>query len=177
MNFDREKFKALVHYVCWSCKDDTSKLGSTKLNKVLWLADFLKYYRSGISITGARYVKRQFGPVPRAIMPVLSELEREGSVITREVPFHGRTKTEFIVTKDPVVSFPKDELDIIDRTIRFVCDEHTAQSISEVSHDAVWHAAEDGEDIPYFTVFAVRGDVTDSDREWAREEIVAIETF
>src|SRR5258707_6058665 len=105
MDFDREKFKALVHYVCWSRKDDTSKLGSTKLNKILWLSDFVKYYRSGASITGARYVKRQFGPVPRAIMPVLAELESEGAVFTREVPFHGRTKTDFLVKKDTTMNF------------------------------------------------------------------------
>jgi hypothetical protein len=35
MAFDREKFKSLVHYVCWRCMDDPSKLGSVKLNKIL----------------------------------------------------------------------------------------------------------------------------------------------
>lgn len=175
MNFDREKFKALVHYVCWRRKDDPEKsLGATKLNKILWLVDFVSYYQSGIPVTGARYVKREFGPVPGAIMPVLAELERDGSVFSRKVLFHGRSKTDFIVAKEPAVEFSEDEAAVIERMITFVCDEHTAKSISEKSHDHIWHSAEDGEDIPYHTVFAVRGEITDSDREWARQQIEEI---
>lgn len=177
MDFDRVRFKSLVHYVCWRCKDNTAKLGSTKLNKALWLSDFTRYYFTGVPVTGARYVKQQFGPVPRAIMPVLRELAQEGAVFTKEVDFHGKTKTEFIVEKDPIVDFQPDELATIERVIAFVCDENTAQSISDLSHDRVWHAADDGEDIPYFTVFSVPGEITDSDREWAKQEIEAIETL
>jgi antitoxin SocA-like protein len=177
MDFYRERFKSLVHYVCWRCKDNTAKLGSTKLNKTLWLSDFTRYYFTGTPITGARYVKQRFGPVPKAIMPVLRELEEEGAVFTKEIDYRGKPKTEFIVKKDPVVSFSQDEIDLIERCITFVCEENTAQSISDLSHDRVWHAAEDGEDIPYFTVFAVAGDITDSDREWARLEIEALGTL
>jgi hypothetical protein len=171
MDFDREKFKALVHYVCWSCKDDPSKLGSTKLNKILWLSDVLKYYRSGSPLTGARYVKRQFGPVPRAIVPVLGELEKEGSVFSRQVLFHGKPKAEFIVVRPPAINLSDEERTLVDRTISYVCDEHTAKSISELSHDAVWRSAEDGEDIPYFTIFATKGELDEDEREWARQEI------
>lgn len=177
MNFDRGKFKALVHYVCWRCKDDTSKLGATKLNKILWLSDFDRYYRHGMPLTGARYAKEQFGPVPRAIMPVLRELEAEGAVVRREVDFHGKEKAEFIVEKDPLPEFSGDEIAQIDRIIAFVCEENTAKSISDLSHGRVWHAADDGEDIPYFTVFAIPGALTDDDREWAKQEIDAIESL
>jgi hypothetical protein len=177
MDFNRERFKMLVHYVCWRYKDNTSKLGSTKLNKTLWLADFTRYYFSGSSITGARYVKQKFGPVPKAIMPVLRELEEEGAVFAKEVDFHGKTKTEFIVKKEPHITFSSEEMATIERCVTFVCEENTAQSISDLSHDRVWHAADDGEDIPYFTVFAVAGDLTDDDREWARLEIEALKTL
>jgi hypothetical protein len=175
MNFNREKFKALVHYVCWRCKDDTSRLGSTKLNKILWLGDFMMYYRSGAPITGATYVRRQFGPVPRAIVPVLAELEDEGSVFARPILFHGKPKNDFIVTREPEINLSQDEQRLIDSVIRFVCDDNTAKSISELSHDSVWHAAKDGEDIPYFTIFASRGDIDEDDRDWARQEIEGIE--
>jgi hypothetical protein len=30
VQLDREKFKALIHYICWRCQDPT-KLGSVKL--------------------------------------------------------------------------------------------------------------------------------------------------
>ena len=51
--------------------------------------------------------------------------------------------------------------------ISYVCNEHTATSISEQSHDHIWKAAEDGEELPLFTVFAKPGIVTDDEREWA----------
>jgi len=175
MTFNHQKLAALVHYVCWRCKDDPSKLGAVKLNKILWLSDFIRYYAFGAPITGSRYVKRQYGPVPRAISPVLRELEERQLVLPRSVPFHGFAKTEFIVLQSPDTKiFQEEELKLVDRMIEFVCEEHTAKSISEISHDHVWHAAEDGEEIPYFTVFALPGEITDDEREWARMELEAL---
>lgn len=172
MAFNRDKFKSLVHYVCWSCKDDPSRLGAVKLNKILWLSDFLTYYRAGDSITGARYIKRQFGPVPSSIVPILHELEAERKLIERDAPYHGLVKKEYIVLRDPSITFFQDEeKKVVDRMIAFVCDEHTAKSISEGSHDHVWQSAEDGEEIPYFTVFSVPGEIMDDERDWARQEL------
>lgn len=172
MAFNREKFKSLVHYVCWRCMDDPSKLGAVKLNKILWLADFTAYYQSGEPITGARYVKRQFGPVPSAIKPALRALADESRVVTREVPFHGYAKVEYEVLEDADPSiFTSDQLEIVDEIIRVVRDEHTAKSISAISHDHIWHAAEDGEEIPYFTIFAIPGEVGKDELDWAKQEL------
>jgi hypothetical protein len=175
MAFDRDKFKALVHYVCWRCAGDPSKLGATKLNKVLWLSDFISYYRSGAAMTGARYVKRQFGPVPRAIVPVLAELEQEGSITVRRVQFHGYEKKEYVVAHPPDMGLLQEqERTLVDGMVGFVCDRNTARTISDLSHDHIWKAAEDGEEIPYFTVFATPEEITEDDRAWALAEIEAV---
>ena len=175
MAFNREKFKAAAHYVCWRCKANPSKLGAVKLNKALWVSDFTAYYNSGSAITGAGYVKRQYGPVPRVILPVLKELEESGALVVRDSRFHGFSKKEFVVLTEPDVSkFDKEELKIIDAAIRLVCEKHTAKSISAQSHDHIWHVAEDGEEIPYFTIFAVPGEITDDEREWARQELESL---
>lgn len=45
----------------------TLRMGSTfvtKMNKLLFYADFLSYKRSGFGLTGLRYVAMQYGPVP-----------------------------------------------------------------------------------------------------------------
>jgi hypothetical protein len=69
MVFDRDKFKRLVHYIIWKAgKRDW--FGATKLNKVLWFSDTRAYALTGAPITGATYVREQWGPVPKAIMPV-----------------------------------------------------------------------------------------------------------
>jgi hypothetical protein len=172
MIFDHDKFKSLVHYVCWRCNRDPSKLGAVKLNKALRVADFTSYYKTGEPITGARYVKRQFGPVPSVIVQVLNELESEGAIRTREVPFHGFTKKQYNVLVEPDESaFTLPEIEIVEAAINLVCQEHTATSISERSHDHIWKVAENGEEIPYFTIFSVPGDITEDERSWALEEL------
>jgi len=171
--YDSKKFKNLVHYICWKCSDDPSKLGSVKLNKTLWLSDLSAYYNTGDSLTGARYVKRQFGPVPRAILPTLQELERDGILKTRDVRHYQYQKKEFLVTAPPPNFLTDSERKLVDVTIEIVCDQHTATSISAFSHDHIWQSAKDGEEIPAFTVFAVPGDITNDEREWAKMELEA----
>jgi Protein of unknown function (DUF4065) len=170
--FNRHKFKQLVHYVCYRRTDRPSTLGAVKLNKILWLCDFLAYRELEEPVTGARYVKRQFGPVPHHILPVLGELETERALTIRDVTFHGKTKKVFTVLKPISGDFlSQREKTLVDRVIDFVCDENTAASISEASHDDIWKMAEDGEEMPYFTIFANRGTITAEDREWARMQL------
>ncbi len=166
------RFKQLVHYVCSQCADDPTKLGSTKLNKALWLSDLRSYYRFGRPITSARYVKRQYGPVPSSIMPVLRELQQDGVLTVETVDHFGKPKREFIVHRVASSDFlsPEEE-QIVNDTVTFVTEKHTAASISEYSHDHIWTAAEDGEEIPHFTVFANPAQVTDEEREWAQQKL------
>jgi len=169
---DREKFKSLVHYVCWSSRNDPAQLGAVKLNKALWLSDFQAFLHFGKAITGARYVKRKFGPVPKPILPVLRELEEEGALSVRETSYFGRTKKEFIVHRDASNIFLTPEEDkLVAQVIEYVCELNTAASISNESHDHVWKAAADGEEIPYFTVFSRQGTLTAEDYRWAYAQL------
>jgi hypothetical protein len=170
--YDKAKFKTLVHYICAQRSGDPSSLGAVKLNKILWLSDFRAYYRLGEPITGARYVKRQFGPVPHQIMPILKELQNEGAIEIRDVLHFGKPKKEYISRYEPSIdSFGDEEIEIIDKTIKFICEDHTAASISEASHDHIWKAAEDGEEMPYYTVFSIPGKITEDELEWARRQL------
>jgi len=171
--FNRLKFKALVHYICYRCFNvDPSSLGSVKLNKILWLSDFMAYRDLQEPITGARYVRRPLGPVPHQILPVLNDLEAEGALTVSETKFHGKPKKTYSVHKPASDDmFTPEEKAIVDRMIDFVCDWHTAASISEFSHDHIWKAAKEGEEIPYMTVFAKPGTITQEDRDWARFQL------
>ncbi len=170
--FDKPKFKDLVQYVCWRCKDPT-KLGATKLNKILWFVDREMYLRTGRPVTGSPYVKRQFGPVPKSINAAISELEGEKVLSTREVEYFGKLKREFFARSAPdLARFSPDEISLVDEIVDIVCGEHTAKSISEATHDRVWSLAEIGEEIPYFTVFADRpGELTEDDVAWITAEV------
>ncbi len=166
---NENRFKQLVHYVCTLCAADPTKLGAVQLNKALWLSDLRSYYQLGHAITKARYVKRQFGPVPSSIVPVLDELQREGALTVRDADHFGKAKKEFIVKREASGDFLSPEEDqIVKEVVSFVTEKHTAASISEASHDHIWKAAADGEELPLFTVFAVPGTITDEEREWAQ---------
>jgi hypothetical protein len=69
--------------------------------------------------------------------------------------------------------FSETEREIIDNVIAWVCDAHTATSISDLSHDAIWEAADEGEEIPLYAVLAATpGAITQADMDWA-DKIVA----
>ncbi len=173
MTTSRKRFKALVHYVCDLC-DDPTRLGATKLNKVLWYADTFAYRLLGQTISGEKaYIKRQFGPVPKRILQTLQELEVEGTIHVRESDYFGKPKREFISLEPADDSiFSDDELDIVNQVIRVVCGEHTATSISDLSHDVIWKAAEMGEEIPIFAVLAAKAaPATKADMAWANDII------
>ena len=170
--FERDKFKTLVHYIC-AQSHDPSVLGATKLNKVLWYSDVLSYLRTGTTITNETYIKQQFGPVPKHILPVMEELESEGAIAVRDVEYYGYPKREFVALNEPDIStFTPNEISIVDKILDVVCHKHTATSISMASHDAVWKLAEIGEEIPLYAVLASKlGEITESDVAWAKEKL------
>jgi len=175
MAFNRDKFASLVHYICWKA-GDSAKLGAIKLNKICWLSDFRAFYETDQAITDARYVKRQFGPVPSAIQPVLRDLQSAQVISIRDVPFHGYTKREFTPLTEPNTSiFSDKELEIVNWATEFICEDHTGTSISEASHDHIWKVAADGEEIPYYTIFAIPSKITETDREWAAQTIEGLQ--
>jgi hypothetical protein len=171
---NRDKFKPLVHYICWRYRNDPSKLGAVKLNKALWLSDLAAFYYLGKPITRARYVKRKFGPTPKAILPVLRELSEEGKIDIKEDDYYGKKKKTFVSLQDASDSFlSEDEKNIVEKTMALVCEGNTAKSISEQSHDHIWKAAADGEELPLSTVFVMPDGITTEDREWARRQLEA----
>ena len=143
------KFKALVHQIVASC-DDPNRLGATKLNKICWFADTIAYRLHGKSITGETYVKRQRGPVPKSILFAIRELEAEQKIGVRDHEYLPSKKIRlFVSLKDPDPrALTDDERSIVQFVIDGVCNHHTATSISELSHDTIWDAANDGEEIP-----------------------------
>ena len=175
IEFNREKFRTLVHYVCDKV-DDPSNLGATKLNKILWFSDVLAYLNWAEPITGESYIKRQFGPVPAHILSVLEELEKDRLLVVRDVSYYGRTKREYMAIDDMDYSvFSEKEQRLVDDVINHISNEHTVTSISDFSHNSVWEMAGIGEDIPYNTMFVAKlGEVDERDMEWAVHEVEAI---
>jgi hypothetical protein len=173
---DQEKFDALVHYICARCEDPTS-LGATKLNKIMWYSDASAYLYLGRSITGATYIKRQFGPVPRDIKEARMRLIAAGAIVEREAPYYGYAQTRFIALRRPdLSSFSADEISLVDQMIEAICKNHTASSISAHSHDLIWKSAEIGEEIPLLAMLgSYPGEITEDHIAWGKAEMLKLE--
>jgi len=61
-------------------KSQDKKIPKTKLAKLLYLADFSWYYYNLKSMSGMKYRKIPFGPVPDTYFRVIDELEYEGKI-------------------------------------------------------------------------------------------------
>jgi hypothetical protein len=170
-NVARDRTEAVAHYVI--ARSDPNKLGAVKLNKVMWFADLEAYRRFGRTITGqTSYEKRQHGPVPNDIVRSIRRLEQADKIATRNVPTFGGVRREHVWLKKPDVSvFSSEEVDILNEAIVWVCDNHTAKSISELSHDALWEQAELGEQIPVGAATVIPDEITGEDIAWALKEM------
>ena len=174
---ESHQLDTLVHYICARC-DNPSKLGVTKLNKILWYSDVLYYAEHGSSITGAVYVKRQYGPVPKDIMQARQRLKNSGKILEREALYHSFNQIHMIALERPDISvFSAEQISLVDSVLETICSGFTASSISELSHDIVWEAAAIGEEIPmHVAAFAGNiGEINEDDIEWANNEIDRIE--
>jgi hypothetical protein len=173
MRFDKEKFKKLVHYIIWTCPDK-AKLGSVKMHKILWKSDTEHYSLHGTPITGARYIKRQWGPAANALLSARDELAAEGMIkFWRDSKFAGGySKDVYEALRSSSASFLSlDERKIVDYWTKHICLEHTATSISEETHGYAWEIAEVGEELPMVTALVERGrDPVGEELEWAEEE-------
>src|SRR5215203_5109772 len=74
--FSLEKMAAMVSYL----SSRTADLYKTKLNKLLFYADFSNYHVNGTSISGSRYVHLPYGPVPEGYEETLETLNHYGVV-------------------------------------------------------------------------------------------------
>ena len=62
--FDSRKFRDLALYLAHKSQDDPY-FGMVKLWVQMYYCDTIHWKRTGMSITGATYEKRSFGPFPR----------------------------------------------------------------------------------------------------------------
>jgi putative zinc finger/helix-turn-helix YgiT family protein len=122
----------------------------TKLNKLVFYADFLHHKRYGTSISTLRYVNMQFGPVPVAFYQLQAQLVDDASLREAEVRGGKWGGTVFTAGRPADVSvFSASELDCLE----YVGDHFDgwgATRISEYSHsEAAWRETCDRETISY----------------------------
>lgn len=152
-NADDARLRELILYVAAECETD-QKFGATKLNKILWWADFLAYAQRGKPITGVEYMRLGNGPAPRRLMIVREAMQRDRDIIVRQVATHGGRVQHRVVPlrSADLTQFSAEEIDLVQHVIQALW-RRTAKGVSTLSHGKAWEVAEDHGPIPYEAVF------------------------
>lgn len=170
--FKREKFKDAMHYAIARAGAHDG-FGAIKLYKILWFSDARMFQTRGKPITGADYVRRQFGPVPQLALPIRSELESEGRIKVWKSTLGKVEQWCFRSLAPPNMSrFSNEERQTLDYWIKHIDEDHTGTSISDESHDYGWEIAKMGEILPMHAFLAERlREANDAELEWARGRV------
>ena len=152
MEFNKEKFKNVLHYLIDSCenKDNVRK---NVLYKLLYFADFNYFELYEKSLTNESYKKLPSGPIPTHFKLAIDELTQEGKIKETELKYLDKSKFHYSSLIKPKYSFSREEKEVIDSVINKLS-HMSAKEISEYSHgDMPWRATEDYEIIDYGFVF------------------------
>ena len=174
MMFDLAKLKNVVLYIFANC--DAAHLGAVKLNKVLYYADMLHYADNGAPLTGATYRKRALGPMCDQLSSVLKDLERSGDIEIGESIYFGYKKREYRSKKrHDAGSLTNLQTDLLNEIVDFVCNQNSAKTISELSHNRAWEMVDFGQIITYKSaihMFPI--DVSSDTMDWAGKEVARL---
>jgi len=173
IHFDETKFQELMLYIAKKCEAD-GRFGATKLNKILFFADFSSYMERGVPITGADYQKLEHGPAPRHLIAARNALVASGAAHEVSRAMLTRSQRRLVATRDPNLSlFSGEEIAIVDRVIDDLRS-MTAQEVSDLSHELpAWKLVDVGESIPYYLALISKEPQPLTDDEVAYGQTVA----
>jgi transcriptional regulator with XRE-family HTH domain len=148
-----DKFKNVLLYILEYCAGKPN-IGETVLNKLLYFCDFNYYELYEEHLTGARYKKLPYGPVPQKLGSIINQMIDNGQLKRIKTEYHGLPQTRYLpLEKADLTQLSAAEKTVIDDVIRQMSD-WNANKISEYSHkDKPWKATVDGDYISYNLVF------------------------
>lgn len=167
---DERKLGELILYISQKCASDPT-FGATKLNKILCYSDFLFYAYQDRGITNVEYQKLPNGPAPRRLIPVRNKLIENGDLGMQEIILKsGETQKRTVNLRSPNLDlFTGSEIAMVDRMIEGM-QGVKAEDVSEMSHNLVgWLVADEGDTIPYNTIYFANPPLSEEEILRARE--------
>ncbi|WP_120716673.1 Panacea domain-containing protein [Tsuneonella amylolytica] len=144
----QSRLREAALYVMQKCKG-AEFFGLTKLNKILWKADFTAFASRRVPVTGRQYQRLQQGPAPVEMLPVLNDLERDGYIkIARRLQGHLEEKRPVALVEPALRFFSADDLSYLDAAIEQYWS-YSGRGVSADSHGVAWETRENGDPMPY----------------------------
>jgi transcriptional regulator with XRE-family HTH domain len=147
------KFKNVLLYILERCAGKPN-VGETVLYKLLYFSDFNYYELYEEHLTGAKYRKLPYGPVPQKLDSIIGQMIEKGQLHRVKTEYHGYPQTRYLpLEKADLTVLKASEKEVIDRVIEQMSD-WSASAISNFSHkDMPWLASKEGEVINYELAF------------------------
>ena len=148
-----EKFKNVLLYILERCAGKPN-VGETVLNKLLYFSDFNYYELYEEHLTGAKYRKLPYGPVPQKLDTIIRQMIESKQIQRIKTEYYDKTQTRYIpLVKADLMELKASEKDVLDKVIGQMSD-WSAAAISNYSHkDLPWEVTEEGKDISYELAF------------------------
>jgi putative zinc finger/helix-turn-helix YgiT family protein len=130
-SFELEKFFEAIKFFCFQ-----ERIFKTKLMKLLFYADFGHYKNYSVSITGARYARLPYGPVPDQFERWLVALILDDEGVQKEEVWNVEYPGEVYISNkslDPSI-FSTSELRVL-ASVKEKFKDFTAKQISDISHN------------------------------------------
>ena len=171
IKFEAEKFKQLLLYILGKC-GGRPNVGETVLYKLLYFCDFDYFELYEKSLTGMKYKKMQFGPIPDQALfnPVIKEMRISGMLEKVSRSYVNDTiQTRYLNFAEADLSLFGTDLNKMIKVADSVIERlsgMSARQIEDHSHrDYPWQAHQDNEEINYSSVFFRSGEFANRDYE------------
>lgn len=147
------KFKNVLLYILERCAGKPN-VGETVLYKLLYFSDFNYYELYEEHLTGAKYRKLPYGPVPQKFDTIIRQMMEMGMIQRIKTEYYDKMQTRYIpLVKADLTELKASEKEVIDKVIEQMSD-WSASAISSYSHkDMPWLASKEGDEINYELAF------------------------
>ena len=147
------KFKNVLLYILERCAGKPN-VGETVLYKLLYFSDFNYYELYEEHLTGAKYRKLPYGPVPQKIDTIIGQMMESRQIKRIKTEYFDTMQTRYIpLVKADLTTLGASEKEVIDKVIEQMSD-WSATAISNYSHkDLPWEVTDEGKDISYELAF------------------------
>ena len=147
-NRNNEKFKQMYFYIInKAAKGSNNSLPKTKLAKLLYLADFSNFYDNLESMSGAQYIRREYGPVADIFFELTEDLFDKGKIDIR--PYKDALMITSTSSDNSTSLLSNQEKAKIDQICALWKDKRTKEIVNFTHEQKPWRLCRDGEYIPY----------------------------
>ena len=147
------KTKNILLYILERCAGKPN-VGETVLYKMLYFADFNYYELYETHLTGSKYQKSSYGPVPEKMDTIINQMIESKQIQRVKTTFNNTLQMRYLpLEKANLFIMSASEKDVIDRVIAQMSDWSSIAISKHAQKDMPWLATKEGDLINYELAF------------------------